>query len=100
MHTLEKCREYKRANREKVAASEQRYRATAHAKRLRRNARILAAYGISAGEYDTLLAAQGGVCAVCKSQQPSGRLGVRWFAVDHCHKTGRVRGLLYLRCNG
>jgi hypothetical protein len=46
-------------------------------------------YGISAKEYDAILRAQGGVCAICGR-----RPGKRRFAVDHDHATGEVRGLL------
>lgn len=53
------------------------------------------AYGISKADYDRMLAAQGGVCATCKQPQA----GSRRLAVDHCHMTGAVRGLLCTRCN-
>lgn len=51
-------------------------------------------YGITADDYATLLAAQGGRCAICRARPKSKRL-----AVDHDHKTGAVRGLLCSRCN-
>ncbi len=48
-------------------------------------------YGISLEDYNTILAHQGGKCAICRCDPPkSGRA----FHVDHDHKTGRVRGLL------
>lgn len=55
-------------------------------------------FGIDSATYDRLLAAQGGGCALCGSTNPGGR----WtsFHVDHCHDTGRVRGLLCAYCNG
>lgn len=46
-------------------------------------------YGISHDEYDALLEAQGGRCAICRNKPKKRRL-----AVDHNHKTGLVRGLL------
>ena len=46
-------------------------------------------------EYAILLEAQNGVCGICKT--PEGPK--RRFAVDHCHKTDRVRGLLCFACN-
>lgn len=51
-------------------------------------------YGITQVEYDTMLAAQGGACAICDS--PNER---RILAVDHHHSTGVVRGLLCDSCN-
>lgn len=56
-------------------------------------------FGLSQADHDALLEAQGGVCAICGGP-PRGRgekLGR--FSVDHCHLTGRVRGLLCQRCN-
>lgn len=50
--------------------------------------------GVTDAEYERLLAAQGGGCAICGATPKSRRLHV-----DHDHKTGRVRGLLCHRCN-
>lgn len=43
---------------------------------------------------DALLTAQGGACLLCGNQNGSKRL-----AVDHCHNTSKVRGLLCTNCN-
>jgi hypothetical protein len=56
---------------------------------LRRN------YGLSADDYDALLAEQGGVCALCRRQDSTGRR----LAVDHDHVTGRIRALVCFNCN-
>lgn len=56
------------------------------------------AYGVGKAELDALFVRQGGVCAICGTDNPSGGRRKR-FAVDHCHKTGKVRGLLCNRCN-
>ncbi|MFE0470450.1 endonuclease domain-containing protein [Streptomyces sp. NPDC058947] len=55
----------------------------------------LSQYGLTEEEYDLMLAAQDGGCAMCGGACPSGRQ----LAVDHCHVSGRVRGLLCVRCN-
>lgn len=61
-------------------------------------------YGISVDEYYMLLAKQGGGCAICAARIPgmrhykrNGR--IEMFHVDHCHSTGKVRGLLCSSCN-
>ena len=42
-----------------------------------------------------MLAAQGGTCALCDATPESQRAKYQtYFHVDHCHDTGRVRGLL------
>ena len=53
-------------------------------------------FGISLAQYDALHATQNGACALCKDPEklPQSRL-----AVDHCHDTGRIRGLLCDLCN-
>lgn len=51
-------------------------------------------YGITPEDYDRMLAEQGGGCAIC-GRGPSERGKYRQYLhVDHCHETGRVRGLL------
>lgn len=45
-------------------------------------------------EYDRLLAKQEGVCAICCCVPSRRRLDM-----DHCHDTGKVRGLLCDTCN-
>jgi hypothetical protein len=52
-------------------------------------------YGLRLGQYDEMLTAQGGVCAICGGVNKSGKK----LAVDHDHESGRVRGLLCTNCN-
>lgn len=57
-------------------------------------------FGISHAEYAELHKQQGGVCAICKKPETATRNGkVKSLAVDHCHSTGRIRGLLCADCN-
>ena len=57
-------------------------------------AMIAKTYGITSLDYDSLLALQGGRCAICRQRPGKIRL-----AVDHDHKSGAVRGLLCGRDN-
>jgi hypothetical protein len=51
---------------------------------------------ITVKEYDVRLKSQGGKCAICnKLPKENGKA----LAVDHCHKTGKIRGLLCDSCN-
>lgn len=59
-------------------------------------------YGISAEKYAEMLVQQNGVCAICGEDEAKahGRTGTKFrLCVDHCHITGRVRGLLCQTCN-
>jgi hypothetical protein len=54
-------------------------------------------YGITPEQYSGMLAAQGGRCAVCRSDQWPGKGSSPH--VDHDHATGKVRALLCTNCN-
>jgi hypothetical protein len=57
-------------------------------------------YGLTTAEYDTMLQAQGNVCAACGHAFTYIRKGkAESYHVDHDHKAGTVRGLLCGDCN-
>jgi Recombination endonuclease VII len=54
-------------------------------------------YGLTIIQFEALLAKQHGACAICGHQDLSNK---KMFpTVDHCHATGKVRGLLCMQCN-
>jgi len=53
-------------------------------------------YGISLEQYNQMLEEQKGACKICSV--PSEQLS-RALCVDHCHATGKIRGLLCDTCN-
>lgn len=55
-------------------------------------------HGLTPDQYDAMLAAQNGSCAICGATSPRSKNSKRMF-VDHCHVTGRIRGLLCSPCN-
>lgn len=65
------------------------------AERSRQHARDrLRQYAMSPESYRALREAHGGVCAICGGMNRD-----RDLSIDHCHDSGRVRGLLCNRCN-
>lgn len=58
-------------------------------------------FGITLQEYEALFTKQDGLCAICGGKETTNsRDGApRHMPVDHCHKTGRIRGLLCTQCN-
>lgn len=81
---VERNRRYRIENRERFLEIERR-------------SKLKVAYGLSIEAYSEMLAAQGGGCAICGANEPSGR--TKHFAIDHCHTTGVIRGLLCTKCN-
>ena len=93
----QKARYYKK-HKEKILAKDrlkyQRDPLKTRAQRIRRD------YGITIDEYDRMLAMQGHKCAVCRQPEIVKKYGkVQALAVDHDHKTGKVRALLCQACN-
>ena len=62
-----------------------------HSVAARRDAALWTKYRIRSSDFEAMLSAQGGCCKLCGRR--------RKLDVDHCHITGRVRGLLCRNCN-
>lgn len=88
-HRRAQCNECRAATRGSRKGEERPSR-----KSQRRRHYTLKGYGITAKQYDTMLAQQGGGCAVCGTAPDGKRLHI-----DHCHQSGRVRALLCSPCN-
>lgn len=86
------------------AASARELNRKPSAVRTRRAWRLRRTYGIEPGEYAARYIEQGGLCPICRQSIPNlledldvdMRVGA---GIDHCHATGRVRGLLCSGCN-
>jgi hypothetical protein len=84
---------WQQANAQRVREYQRRYRAD-HARQFREG-HLRRVFDLTGAQYQALLEAQGGGCAVCGRVPRAGRS----LHVDHNHKTGVVRGLLCFRCN-
>lgn len=91
------CREWRQVAENRVRDSEYRKQHRADPTKVEkirargRRSNIRVKYGLTNAEYDKLLAEYGYACAIC--------FGDDVLCVDHCHETGRVRGILCVRCN-
>lgn len=58
-------------------------------------------FGITVEEYNVILEQQKGVCKICNNPETSknNKGEPKKLAVDHCHITGKIRGLLCIGCN-
>lgn len=61
-----------------------------------RSSQLKYKYGITLDRYNEMYTNQNGCCAICGKHQDSFS---KTLAVDHCHDTGKVRGLLCSNCN-
>lgn len=76
--TSARNKKWYRANRDKMTEWDKRQ------KRLRR-------YGLTESGYQKMVADQNGKCAICGRNEK--------LHIDHCHRTGKIRGLLCDFCN-
>jgi len=93
-------RNYNAKNSEKIRENQRLWKLNNHdtykSSQLKHN------FGISLEEYKEMLLAQDFGCAICGKTETiiDPRTGTpRMLAVDHCHETGKVRGLLCFACN-
>ena len=61
-----------------------------------RNTRYQKTYGITLERYENMLMEQDNQCAGCGKTEQENK---KRLAVDHCHKTGKIRKLLCHHCN-
>jgi hypothetical protein len=65
-----------------------------------KNHKLKKAYGITLDQYNELLLKQKNKCSICGiDNNGKYRNKDRAFAVDHCHNTNKIRGLLCSDCN-
>lgn len=85
---------------EKARATIKKYCDNPEVKARERAHRIKREFGISIEQYEEMLLAQNGVCAICFKLETRFTNEIRnSLAIDHNHTTGKVRGLLCSRCN-
>lgn len=112
-----KRREYRLANYEKVRAQEilsrtkniEKHRADSRARMVeyrkteryeeikigRSDRELERKYGLTRQQWTDLFLSQSSSCAVCRATEP----GSNHWHTDHCHSTGKVRGILCQHCN-
>ncbi len=94
------CRDCKKKMRDanienrRVAARNSWHKHKAKYRPRKRAHRLRSEFGLSLAEYDQMFEMQDGNCKICGLPEINKRL-----AVDHCHKTDKIRGLLCGRCN-
>lgn len=65
-----------------------------HALKMGRERNLKRFYGLTMEQFNQILKSQKGKCLICKL-----KITAKTPHVDHCHKTGAVRGILCNNCN-
>jgi hypothetical protein len=92
---ISKVKRWQQDNAESLNAYRREYNARPERKRALRDAYYRRTFGISADDFDALLAEQGGGCAICGCV-PEREASLH---VDHDHLSGEIRGILCIGCN-
>ncbi len=65
-----------------------------------KNSKLIKEYGITLEQYNNLSELQNHKCKICGKEETKMLNDTKWkLSVDHCHTTGRIRGLLCAKCN-
>lgn len=92
---LERSRQWRAKPENKEHMAEYRRQRRNHIRLTARAWQRLNRYGLTAEDYERLLEKNDGCCHICMTRPTEGSV----LDVDHCHATGRVRGLLCQKCN-
>lgn len=91
-----RSRAWAKANRDKVLAAQKDWdKRNPDKRKANWRKKNLKQFGLTLEQYGLMFESQGGGCAICGGINPNGRR----LSVDHCHRTGRIRGLLCSTCN-
>ena len=92
---IARVRKWQQDNSERLSEYRRNRRNRGDVKAQERSTYLRRKYGLTLEEYEALLEAQGGCCAICR-REPNPNISLH---VDHDHETGQVRRLLCVRCN-
>ena len=95
-------KQYRRRPEARIKENESSKRYRERNPEVAKNGHLKRNFGLSLEDYNKMLEEQNNVCAICKNPEvkifkKTGKLVD--FCVDHCHKTGKIRGLLCWNCN-
>lgn len=91
MCTSKQARAYAKGNPEKARAwNRASYKRNGRVWDMKRH------YGVTLEQYSAMYSQQAGLCKICLNVE---KVSNKRLAIDHCHATGKVRGLLCSSCN-
>ena len=88
------CKKYKDTHKTDCAKRRKNWRKTKPGKKARRRWQLKRKYGLTLDEHRLMYILQNGRCKICGEHVDYDKI-----KTDHCHRSGKVRGLLCNRCN-
>lgn len=98
----ERLRQWRLNNPERAReiAAKSRAKALAKDPHIVRRRNLRNDFGLELEEYNRMHEEQNGLCLICKQPETTVQRGkVIPLSVDHCHNSGKIRGLLCRSCN-
>lgn len=97
--SLLRARSYYKKNREKLLAYNSEWAKKNKIRKLDKQMQYT--HGITLAEYNAMVIYQNGLCLICKRAETAVTANgtIQRLSIDHCHKTGKIRGLLCMACN-
>jgi len=94
-----KAKAFSEANPDKIKEYTRKHYSQNKTKVIRRtrNTRYQKKINITLKQYESVMKSHNGKCDICKTENPGGPYNS--FNLDHCHETGKLRGILCFRCN-
>lgn len=70
-------------------------------KPIQKSKKLKKSYGITLDDYNDMFLKQEGLCDICCNPEvcKTSSGAIKMLSVDHCHISGKVRGLLCTKCN-
>lgn len=95
------AKEYYQTHKIKIIGYKKKYEQSKKGKLSIRKHNLKNKFNITLGQYDQMLEKQNGVCAICGELETAKDKygGMKRLAVDHNHKTDKIRALLCNNCN-
>lgn len=90
-------KKYRNDNKERVFGNKLNYKQDGRAKDRARKNLLKRKYNLTQEDYERMCKDQNGQCLICNTDDFKGK-GNKLY-IDHCHKTGKIRGLLCSSCN-
>tara|TARA_R110001606_G_scaffold253963_1_gene401790 strand:+ start:411 stop:788 length:378 start_codon:yes stop_codon:yes gene_type:complete len=89
-------KEYYKKNKTRIDLRNKNWGESNDRKDYHRNWKLKKRFNLTVDEYNVILNKQNNCCAICNKHESEIKTNLH---VDHCHTTGKIRGLLCFGCN-